>query len=63
VEQAPHWERRNNAAAPDDTMAQPSEMDEYLFDLKGYTVLPACLSAQEVEPATRGYSESSSAHL
>ena len=45
----PDWGRRNTLAAADDTMAIPTALDEYLFDLRGYSVLPQALSAAGVK--------------
>lgn len=41
--------RRNMLAASDDGMAMPSALDEFLFDLRGYSVLPQALSTAEVK--------------
>ena len=48
TEEEEGWTRRNMLADSDDSMAFPTEMDEYLFDLKGYSVLRNAITPEDV---------------
>ena len=53
TEEEEGWTRRNMLAESDDSMAFPTEMDEYLFDLKGYSVLRNAITPEDVSSPTR----------